>query len=702
MPKQDVAVELYYDDAWHDIASDDDVFADQPIVITRGQGDESAAPRPAGISMRLANDDDKYRTSNPESPLYGKAGLNTPTRVSVGGSVRGSVEASSWSADQNRDFRRTPGRGKAWVDFRGGGLLQRIAQWSEEFRSPLQRSNSALGSLTGYWSMEREPEEATLLPGVAGSRTGTVRYVTAPSNDYPRGSEPLLKIGSQGFMEGYFARSGRTADGWQLSWAMRLPVQPDGSTAITPMEWELADGSTGSVQWVGTDIYVFTFGPTGAGQLNVIINGAGTDWTKWNLLQLRTSISGGTVSGGFSWYTEGASSSVGVTDTYSDSTTSELSRWFVGVAAGGENAGTAYGHVLGTIGVLDDLGSSDRLASFNGFAGETAGARFIRLMSEIGLAYALRGVDEDSTPMGPQRPDTLPNLLREIVTTEDGLLFDEIDSLVVVFTTRSDRYQQTPALTLGVNDLPFLPREVVDDLNPKNVVTASQRNGGEYTARDDTGRLGTQPPPDGVGEYRQTVDVNLDDVSALQQVANWWLRKGTVDLPRYPQVTLDLNAVPSLVEAAEAVDVGHVIEIVGFRENTVRLRVLGYTETIGTHSRKIVFTCAPDQQFVTGEYGDGLARYDSGSTTLKTTALKFATALTFRTVDANELWSTTSTPYDVVIAGQRSQVTSMGAASLVSGAYDQAATVIRGVDGVVKELPAGSEIHIATPGRWAL
>ena len=103
-----MTVGLYYDGSWHDLVSDDDVLAHTPLVIRRGQGDESTAPRPAQVSAVLANDDDRYRTSNPESPLYGKAGRNTPMDVTVGGNQRAKVEASSWACDQTQDFRRSP------------------------------------------------------------------------------------------------------------------------------------------------------------------------------------------------------------------------------------------------------------------------------------------------------------------------------------------------------------------------------------------------------------------------------------------------------------------------------------------------------------------------------------------------------------------------------------------------------------------
>jgi hypothetical protein len=165
-------------------------------------------------------------------------------------------------------------------------------------------------------------------------------------------------------------------------------------------------------------------------------------------------------------------------------------------------------------------------------------------------------------------------------------------------------------------------------------------------------------------------------------------------------VEIDLNALPSLVTAVESVRVGNVIEITGFRENTVRLYVLGWTETIGTHTRKIVFTCAPDQQFVVGEWDATDSRWDSATTTLKTGVNTTATAWTFRTQSSKGVWSTT-TPYDCFIAGERVTVTAMGAASLVSGAYDQAATVTRSVNGIVKSQATDAPIHAFTPGRWA-
>jgi hypothetical protein len=295
---------------------------------------------------------------------------------------------------------------------------------------------------------------------------------------------------------------------------------------------------------------------------------------------------------------------------------------------------------------------------------------------------------------------------QEIEATEDALIFDYRSEARVFMLSRGDRYNQEPALTLDASGadhgMPARPAEQIDDLPIHNRVTAKQRGGGEYVAEDSTSPMGTQDPPDGRGEYRQDVAVNVvDPATQLRQQAYWWLNRGTVAMPRYPKVTIDLNALDAgKIAEVEAVDVGSVIEIDGYREYTIRLYVLGYREVIGTHSRMIEFTCFPDQQFVVGVYDDE-NRYDVGTCTLDGDHTSSATSLVFAFTD-DEAWSTTAEPYALVVAGVLVTVSSLGARTGTAGAWSQTATVVRSVNGVVKELPDGSPVHIATPGRWAL
>jgi hypothetical protein len=694
MPKQNVAVELFYSGIWNDIAAAADVFADTPITITRGQGDESAALRPAQISMSLANDDDRYRTSNPVSPLYGLAGRNTPTRVKVGGTVRGVAEASSWSPDQTQDFRRSPARGKAWVDLEAGGLLQRIGQWTQPLRSPMTRQASSYASLIGLWPLE-DGRDSTILtqisPGVPyGTFSGEV---TLGDEEHPGGAQSAVKIGAGAVLQGTFKASSNS--GWQISCAAKMPALPPDATYYEIFSFADSLGRTWSWQANNTFWHVFVTDASGA-ILSESFSTYGTigpdDWVMYRVKVKSTQFE-------YAWYTELEPVVTGATHVYA-AATGTLRSWRVT-----QNALNLNGWYSAVFGVddssLDLITTASATGSFNGYVGETAGDRFARLMTELGLSYTIVGTSAKSMPMGAQPAATFSELLKEIVTTEDALLFDSIDAVALTLLLRNARYRQTPALTITPTDLPVLPKEVTDDLNVHNVVTASQRNGGDSTAEDSTSALGSQAPPSGVGEYRQTVNVNLYDDTQLPQVANWWLRRGTVDLPRFPQLTIDLGAKPYLITAVESVEVGDVITITGFREYTIRLYVLGWTETIGTHTRTITFTCAPDQQLQVGAWDSTSSLWDSATHFLKTTVNTTATALTFRSLSSKVTWSTT-TPYDVLIAGEQVTVTSMGAASLVGGGYDQAATVTRSVNGVVKSLAANSTIHVATPGRWAL
>ncbi|MCZ7413162.1 carbohydrate binding domain-containing protein [Streptomyces sp. WMMC897] len=78
----DVTVELYYDGAWQDITSD--VYLRDRITIERGQPDEATNSDPGSCSLTLDNRQGRYSPRNPNSPLYGKIGRNTPLRVRVG------------------------------------------------------------------------------------------------------------------------------------------------------------------------------------------------------------------------------------------------------------------------------------------------------------------------------------------------------------------------------------------------------------------------------------------------------------------------------------------------------------------------------------------------------------------------------------------------------------------------------------------
>jgi len=715
MPKQDVAFELFYDGAWRDITADDDVFT-APIVIRRGQGDESPAPRPAQITAELANDDDRYRTSNPESPLYGKAGVNTPGRVSVGGTVRGVVEASSLACDQSQDFRRYPKRGRAWTEFEGGGLLQRIGQWTKPLKSAFRAYNEGLAHVTAYFPAEQARTTTVPVPTFVGPEGFAFSGgVTFDSQSYPSSSAPLMDLGERGGVNLYtnVVPNATSTTGWQHSWVQRLEPLTSDDTFMYSINTSGGGGSgdafqivllpsTGQIQLQGSNSAVAP-----GFWLDVTKTTDAYDFTQWSLWTIDATYSGGTTTIFVNWTNADNTQSRFITGTFAHQPgTLDSAAVSASTELGDVPAGSTFGHFLfadvGSSGGTD-LFSTDRIYAWTGYLGELTAWRFYRLLTAAGITNIVSDGWASSTPMGPQPVATLAGHLEEIARTEDGLIFDMRTQAAIYLLCLADRYNQTPALELSPTDLPGLPREVTDDLPVHNIVTVAQRDGGEHIARDDTSPMGTQPPPDGRGEYEQRVDVNVADEAGLPVLANWWLKRGTVNLPRYPQVTVNLAALgPAKVAEVEAVDVGHVITIAGFREYTIRLHVLGYTEVIGPTSRRITFVCAPDQQFAVGAYDDGIARYDLATSTMSAAAGPTTTTLTLG-ITADETWSSTSA-YDLLTAGELVGVPAggMGARTGSPGAYQQVITgAVRSKNAIRKTLPAGAAVHVATPGRWA-
>lgn len=718
MPKQDVAFELYYDGAWRDITADDEVFTGEPIRIQRGQGDQSPALRPALIGAQLDNATDKYRTSNPVSALYGKAGRNTPARVSVAGVVRGVVEASSWACDHTDDFRRTPKRGRAWTDVQGGGLLQRIGQWTEPLKSAFRAYNEGLEHVTAYFPAEQPRTTTAPVATFSGPQgfafSGGVEF---DSQSYPPSSAPLMDLNENGGVNLYtgVTPSATSTSGWQHSWVSRLEPLPNADTFF--YSWNTSGGgesgdafqitilpSTGEIQLQGSNSNVAP-----GFWLDETKTTDSYDFTQWTLWTVDATYSGGTTTLFVNWTNADNTESRFMSGTFAHEPGSfDSSAVSASTAFGDVPEGSTFGHFLtvdvGSSGGVDLFGVA-RISAWTGYLGERAAFRFFRLLTAAGIANFVSANWAKSMPMGPQPVATLAEHLEEIQQTEDGLTFDLAAQAGIFFLSRYDRYNQTAALTLVPEDLPGLPREVTDGLRVHNVVTAVDRQGLEATAEDSTSALGTQAPPDGVGEYKQRVDVSVSfPRTRLPDIANWWMRRGTVDLPRFPKVAVNLAVLtPARVAEVESVQIGSVIEITDFREDTVRLYVLGYDEIIGNHSRRIVFTCAPDQQFQVAVYDDTSKRMESRTSTLNAAVDATATSLVVTFTRIRDAWSTTAEPYDWAIAGERIRVTSMGAVT-GSGPWTQTATVTRSVNGVRKALAAGEPIHMfpSTQARYAL
>lgn len=703
MPKQDVKVELFYNGVWNELVGSNDVYIN-PIKITCGQSEEGASLRPQRVTFTLANDDEKFRPSNPLSPLYGLVGRNTPCRVTVAGSIR-CVGEASFEPDQTDDFRVSPKRGKAWVDVDAAGLLQRIGQWTEPLESPMyQYSTTSIANMIGYWPMEDERGTIKPFSPVEGARVGYTNGHSFQSDIFPPGSGPVVERQSGGQIVMYSALSPDNNTGWEASVLLNQDALDGGFS--TPIFMALVDGRYVSFSLDddidNTVILISEYSGATITQVNNSFP-AGFTWSgRWLMLTMKATYSAPTTTIAVTFQGVDDDFSYTVTATYNQPPSLPYYTYVSAVA------GSTYGHVTTTVGHTTDLHGTARFAAFQGYSGETAAERFNRLCILKGISGQVTTTWASSRRVGPQAVDTLTNLFQELITTEDAIIHDRRSDVGLFFRDRRSRHTQSPAVTLDVTDLATFPREVLNDLDPHNYVNVNNRFGGFATAIDSTSSMGTPLPPAGVGEYRQDLDICIPpgtEKPVLAQTASWYLNKGTNPNPRFPQITVDLGAKPGLTTAVAAVGVGDVIEITGAREYTIRLNVIGYEEVIGTHTRVITFTCGLDGVFDGGRYSNGVHRYGSRGCTLNAGITSSATSLTVKFPKIEDAWSRTNN-FSIIIAGEVINVlaANVSAVSGSLGAYTQTFTgVTRAANGISKAQAAGAAVAVWNkPGRWML
>lgn len=709
MPEHAFDAQMQVNGVWLNVTSD--VRQTSVVTVSKGGGEVSQAPKPSTLALTFNDPVGKYRPDRAMSPFYGQVGRNTP--IAVPGGI---FEISGWSPDRTVDHDPALGRGDQTTDIDAGGLLRRVGTWTNNVQSALSQAivkdlTSTTNPILGYWRLEDEAGARYPKPEVGTPADPRMSfYAQFGTPEGPFGANSVVKTADYCAVAARYL-PGSTSAGWKMGFAFKLAnlITSTGYDRIMLIQTRQGIRFDVFINNANFRIQFLDLAP-GGGVTTVDIPYTGTQGPLvWTWMTVEVSVATATTCNWIlNWYAQSD------TVTWSQSGTApvpagSLDFWQIAGNDGTASNNGMFGHVVGVQGTAPNLYSFNIVSAFNGWAGELAGDRFARLMDLSGLSWTIRGSAATTAPMGPQGPNTLLEHLREIRDTEDGMLYDNPTALAITLRTRNSLYNQVPmlALTWGVNVAPPL-RPVIDDLNTANVIEVSNRLGGSYTARDDTSPMGTLPPPAGVNEQKQRIDVNMTYDKDLQPRAEWARAIGTNPEARYSSVVVDLDANPSLETAAEAVQPGDRITVRGADPDLIDLLVIGITCRYDTKFRKTAtFTCRPYRIYAVGK-ADDVARYDSGSTVANVTYAPTTTAIRFRTANPEDLWSLAPDPanpatwYDVMCAGERWSVTSMGAVSGTAPNLLQQATVIRSVNGVVKTIPIESPIRIATPGRWAL
>jgi hypothetical protein len=701
--KPGAVVELFYDDTWNDITALGHVQTRDPITITRGRANESSRVQAAKCPMTLDNRDGRYSPRNPASPLYGKIGRNTPIRVKVGSDVRFTGEVPAWPQAWDK-----PGK-NVWTSIEPAGVMRRLGQGASPLRSAPRRAIEASGPVA-YWPLD-DGKQATTAAAAAGEyplrpSIGATEFGhTRPAEwleTLPRFPDSSLK--------------GRVhMPGFTDEWGIGSIVDPEDSSNFPFISVQHRDepneGRISQSLFVLSSTLLrsaWTFFPDDGGSSS----GDDFDWVipadffdgRPHWWELRLNQDGSNID--HAVYVDGVALTLAAGTAQISSRTLEAP-YLASIGGDGED-------VLGHFAVWDDLAAMDDVAAAAlGHPGEAAGRRIERLCDEQGVAFSSAGDLDDTAAMGPQPIDTFLELLGEAADADLGILHEPRDSLGLAYRTRVDLYNQAATLELPyVGVFGSLPEPVDDDQAVRNDITVKRPEGSSARAQLLTGALSVQPPPDGVGRYDTSADVNVAGDGFLPEQASWRLHLGTVDEARYPRIHLNLagtafKASGSMSTAAKALDIGDRLTVdnppAWLPPGPISQLAQGFVETIGNNTWDIEVNCTPESPWQVAEYeatAGGDYRYDTAGSTL---AAEFdAGTDTSMSVDVDvlPLWTTddAETPFDIECGGVRLTVT-----DITGSSSPQTFTITQApVNGIEKTIPAGTAVSLWTKARYAL
>lgn len=569
------------------------------------------------------------------------------------------------------------------------GILRRLQQGKSALRSPIVRMAQRLGAID-LWPFEDDSGATVAASALAGGIPARVNALEfAQTTPALAGALQTAKV-SASTVATYQVRPHTATGTWAVVWYAQLLAKPAASTVI------MSVNATGTVRrWDvmldSTTVNLFGYDSSGT-QIYSVTNAYNAvavppQWIAWDLLVKQ---SGGNIDAKLLMYGVDPNNSVGA---------------FIGTTIAGTVGSPTGGRVEGSLGYNGgQLGpiavynfepafvTNTFFAASNGYVGETASTRIGRLCDEENVQVVVES--GTSEQLGPQRVGTFLDLLYAAADADLGILYERGAGLG--YRPRSARYNRRVefALDFTPGDVAEPPEPTDDDQALRNRWTVSRDSGSSATA-EDAGSIAA------AGLIDESVTLQLASDGPLDDHANWRLATTTVDDYRWPSIMLDMARNTSQIALWRAAQPFPRITIANEPSQVngvdVDITALGYRSTLGPKSWDVELVCAPSQPW------SEVAVFDSGRATSNTTTLGVGrdtvqTSWTFSTASPKDVWSTTATPYDVMIGGERVTVTSMGAAT-GTGPFTQTATVTRSVNGAVLSHLAGEAITLHPPAR---
>lgn len=530
-------------------------------------------------------------------------------------------EVSTWPQ------RWAPSEKTVWTPVEAAGILRRYGQGQKALDSTLRRRIPS-GNPIAYWPMEEAREATRAYSPIKGVSPASVTGVEFAGVDTLPSSRALPTLSGAATLSAIVPVH-PTPVQWQVEFV--YAADDKAPPAASPHPEVISISATGTVRRWSIGLrngsgQVYGYDSSGAAIVDQGV-GLGSDvFHGWVRLRFWAREAAGTVTWGLFFQDVGGNAG-GISRTVSGTTgrvTAVTGNW------GAPLEGWAIGHLS----VLPAAESSLYTGSDNGYAGETAWARMLRLADEESIPMSRSAGPLAPERVGPQRPETLLALLQEAAEADGGMLLESRDRLGLLYRDRSSLYTQEPALVLdyasGVISTPLEP--VDDDSATRNDVTVTRTGGSSARAVLEEGPLSVQPPPGGIGLYDESVTLNLDDDVQPVGQAYWRLHLGTYDGARYPSVRIRLHRRPALIPAVLALREGDVIRLVNLPPwvafGPVDLIVTGYSETLLPRTWEITFTCEPAGPWMTAKASHAVyGKAESDGCVLGAAATSTATTL---------------------------------------------------------------------------
>lgn len=711
-------VELKINGTWTDVT--DFVRYEEGITVTRGRSAEGTTMSTSTCTFKLDNRTDtaqnRWSLHNVNGIYYGLIGRNTEIRVSkLEGSYRFWGEISSWTPgadDTNND---------QWVEIEAAGLSRRLEANAARVLPAIQREILAASPQPlGYWPMTEGQGSTQFASALDGGAPMSYKGGLPDFGNYTNwaAGDAIPQINTASIALPYVPGSDMTT-GYTFAFFL---ASPGGITAqttlltINPIDGFEYNGYTYRPYWgvgykttntLAMDIFP---GSDSGGEISGTVPIVGTNGVMV-YASVDVDASASPAAGRMHLYYQGegdaspvlVGSSTWGLQVGDNAPTKVAARINPNNAALSDNSAAYIGHVSQWAGYAIPYS----FESIGAYSGEAAGDRFLRLCSEKGIP-AVCDNSSNSTPMGPQRPKTFMELVRECEASDLGILTETRDQLGFRYIVRSDLYNKAADLVLDYSngELSSQLQPVFDDKGVQNDVTV-QRDGGssaEYVV--ESGPLSVNDPPNGVGRYTSSETVSLADDFDCYAQAGWRAHLGTVDEERIasvgvalenPQVDSNHNLKLNILDA----DSGSRLMILNTPDwiQEVDQIVQGLSERFDNFGHQITYNTSS-----AAPYTIAVAPTTTTSTTAKADSLTSTldsdidSTTTSVSVDVTGvLWRTGTVSFDIAIGGEQMTVTSVSGTS-----SPQTFTVTRSVNGIVKSHTAGDQVSLAQPAIIAL